>query len=207
MKAIADHNINPWPDGAAFAKVSWRRQPDENGVTRSGKFEQVAFMIKNKEQYASTAGWGWAQWMGTDLKPFGKDARFAQDCVACHAPLRRNDYVFTAPIAPLADSLPVNPLQWRVITSGVDPHDSTMFTLFGKEGGSALALVTWRQQEDSRWFGARIPAQVLSVELLDRPSNVYRVFKGSPLKETTDLKSRDAGRAAYLVSMRAAVMP
>lgn len=37
--------------------------------------------------------------MGTELKPFGMDANFARECVACHAPLRKNDYVFTAPIA------------------------------------------------------------------------------------------------------------
>ena len=99
MKAIADRSINPWPNGAAFAKVSWRRQPDENGEIRTGKFEQVAFMIKISEKYASTAGWGWAQWMGPELKPFGPDAGFARECVACHAPLRQNDYVFTVPIA------------------------------------------------------------------------------------------------------------
>lgn len=98
-QAIADHKINPWPDGTAFAKVSWTRQTDHNGVIRTGKFEQVAFMIKNRKKYASTAGWGWAQWMGPELKPFGKDANFANECVACHTPLRRNDYVFTAPIA------------------------------------------------------------------------------------------------------------
>ena len=99
IRAIADHKINPWPDGTAFAKVSWRQQPDQNGVIRTGKFEQVAFMIKDRKKYASTAGWGWAQWMGVELKPFGKDANFARECVACHAPLRSNDYVFTAPIA------------------------------------------------------------------------------------------------------------
>jgi hypothetical protein len=101
IEAIADHNINPWPNGTAFAKVSWRQQPGEDGEIRTGQFEQVAFMIKNNEEYASTAGWGWAQWMGSELKPFGTDAGFARDCVACHAPLRRNDYVFTAPIATL----------------------------------------------------------------------------------------------------------
>jgi len=98
-QAIADHKINPWPDGTAFAKVSWTRQIDQNGVIRTGKFEQVAFMIKDRKKYASTAGWGWAQWMGAELKPFGKDANFAKECVACHMPLRSNDYVFTAPIA------------------------------------------------------------------------------------------------------------
>jgi hypothetical protein len=99
IQAIAQRRTNPWPNGTALAKVSWMRQLDPSGVIRTGKFEQVAFMIKDSEKYASTAGWGWAQWMGTELEPFGRDAGFARECVACHAPLRRNDYVFTAPIA------------------------------------------------------------------------------------------------------------
>jgi hypothetical protein len=104
IRAIADNKINPWPDGTAFAKVSWTRQPDANGQIHTGRFEQVAFMIKDSEKYASTAGWGWAQWVGAELKPYGTDAGFARDCVACHAPLSKNDYVFTAPIALLGGS-------------------------------------------------------------------------------------------------------
>jgi hypothetical protein len=98
IKAIADNRINPWPDGTTFAKVAWRQQSDENGVQQSGAFLQVAFMIKGAEKYASTAGWGWAEWVGADLKPYGDSAGFASECVACHAPLRENDYVFTMPI-------------------------------------------------------------------------------------------------------------
>jgi hypothetical protein len=103
IQAIADHKINPWPNGTVFAKVSLSRLPDQDGLMRPGRFEQVAFMIKDSKRYASTAGWGWAQWMGTELKPFGKNADFARGCIACHAPLRSNDYVFTAPIAAHGD--------------------------------------------------------------------------------------------------------
>ncbi len=99
IRAIADHNISPWPEGTVLAKVSWQQKPDQYGVTRTGKFGHVGFLIKNSRKFASTAGWGWAQWTGLELKPFGKDANFARECVACHAPLRRNDYVFTAPMA------------------------------------------------------------------------------------------------------------
>jgi Haem-binding domain/Cytochrome P460 len=100
IKAIEDDRINPWPDGTTFAKVSWRQKPDENGVGRTGAFFQVAFMIKNKTKYAATAGWGWAQWVGAELKPYGAIPGFERECVACHAPLSTNDYVFTMPIRP-----------------------------------------------------------------------------------------------------------
>ena len=98
IRAIADKRINPWPDGTTFAKVAWRQRAGEDGIQQSGMFLQVAFMIKGAARYASTAGWGWAEWVGTELKPYGDSPGFANECVACHAPLRENDYVFTIPI-------------------------------------------------------------------------------------------------------------
>ena len=144
----------------------------------------------------------------------------------CSAP---NSRVVTAlnTDAALSGSIPRNPLGWRAITSGVDARNSTMFTLFGNDTairdsrtgrnyseGSALALVTWRQQEDSRWFGAKIPAEVNSVEFIDvitaddgRRANLYRGYQGSQLKETTGAKDQASRRVAFLLSLRAAVMP
>ncbi len=97
-KAIAEHRINPWPDGAILAKVVWREKAAEHGTVTAGEFVHVALMIKDRVKYASTAGWGWAQWNGMGLTPFGNGPDFANDCVACHAPLQANDYVFTMPI-------------------------------------------------------------------------------------------------------------
>jgi hypothetical protein len=98
IKAIARHQINPWPDGTAFAKVTWFQQPDEKGFVRTGAFQQVELMIKDHKKYASTLGWGFGRWRGVDLKPYGKDAAFANECVGCHTPVRNSDYVYTAPI-------------------------------------------------------------------------------------------------------------
>jgi len=98
VKAIAEHHINPWPDGTAFAKVAWFEQVDKKGVTRPGPFFQVEFMIRDTNKYAATLGWGWARWRGTDLKPYGKDETFSSECVGCHQPLANTNYVFTMPI-------------------------------------------------------------------------------------------------------------
>jgi hypothetical protein len=83
--------------------------------------------------------------------------------------------------ASLNGNLPANPLQWKVITSVLNKQDSTMSTLYGDEAavqyarthaehdypnGSTLALVTWAQADDPRWFGAKIPGQVKSVEFV-----------------------------------------
>jgi hypothetical protein len=132
--------------------------------------------------------------------------------------------------AALSGNLPSNPLQDRVITSWIDRQHSTMSTLFGNDiavqyartsqqqdypSGSTLALVTWTQQEDPRWFGARIPAKVKSVEYVmvqtgadHRTSYTYESYEGSPLKKTVAQQSpTPTPKAAYLLSQRAAVMP
>jgi len=98
VKAIAEDQIHPWPDGTVFAKVAWLEQPDGKGLVRTGAFYQVEFMIRDSKKYASTLGWGWARWRGADLKPYGKDASFTGECVNCHRPLRSTNYVFTSPI-------------------------------------------------------------------------------------------------------------
>ena len=98
IKAIAENHINPWPDGTAFAKIAWHQELDDKGNIRTAAFYQVEFMIRDSTKYASTLGWGFARWRGTDLKPYGKDAAFANECVSCHSPLRSTNYVFTPPI-------------------------------------------------------------------------------------------------------------
>jgi Haem-binding domain/Cytochrome P460 len=97
VKAIAARQIKPWPDGATFAKVTWFQQVDDKGFARTGAFQQVELMVKDSKKYASTLGWGFGRWRGTDLKPYGKDAAFANECVGCHTPVRNSDYVYTPP--------------------------------------------------------------------------------------------------------------
>jgi hypothetical protein len=90
--------FSPGPEGAAFARVAWQAVPDAQGVLRTGKFVQVEFMVKGKTKYKSTAGWGFGRWLGTELKPYGADARFTGECVGCHTPVRDNDYAYTTPL-------------------------------------------------------------------------------------------------------------
>jgi hypothetical protein len=98
IKAIAENRINPWPDGTAFAKVTWAKpKPDESGIVKTGAFVQVELMVKGAQKYASTEGWGFGRWRGTDLKPYGKDAAFQNECTGCHAPVAKNDFVYTMP--------------------------------------------------------------------------------------------------------------
>lgn len=90
---------NPWPDGAVIGKVVWKQKEavDWKGAIVPGKFVHAEFMFKNAKKYASTGGWGWARWKGMDQVPHGKDANVAQECVACHTPVKNKDWVFTEP--------------------------------------------------------------------------------------------------------------
>jgi hypothetical protein len=132
--------------------------------------------------------------------------------------------------ASLVGALPENPLQWKIITSAIDSAASTMSTLYGNDlavehartnsqhdypVGSVLSLVTWTQTEDRRWFGAKIPEHVKSVEFVivataseNQRSYSYQEYEGTPLKMISVEQSvTPNARAAYLLSQRAAVMP
>jgi hypothetical protein len=100
IQAIADKNTHPWPDGAAFAKISMARQLDDQGHVQAGQFVQVEFMVKDAKKYADTEGWGFGRWKTTDLVPYGKTSSFANECASCHAPMHDNDFVYTMPIRP-----------------------------------------------------------------------------------------------------------
>lgn len=99
VTAARSGHTNPWPDGTIMAKLAWKDTTDKHwpAATGPGDFVQVEFMIKNAAKYAKTGGWGFARWLGTEQKPYGKDANFVQECFACHTPVKDQDYVFTQP--------------------------------------------------------------------------------------------------------------
>jgi hypothetical protein len=132
--------------------------------------------------------------------------------------------------AALTGDLPMNPLTWRVISSMADPQNGTMSTLYGNNAavcyarshsqqqypaGAVIAVVTWTQIEDSRWFGAKIPSHVQSVEFVTvnaakngEPQIAYELYTGNPLKRAAAPQSSSAReRIEDILSRRAAVMP
>jgi hypothetical protein len=152
-QAAASGKISPWPDGARFAKIAWAQELGDDGLVHPGKFVQVEFMVKDAQRYKDTDGWGWGRWRGFDLKPYGSDAQFVNECTGCHLPVRGDDYVYTLPIsaakidpgkteraevvnqhaAALPASLPYQPLGWSAITMYVDPKNRTTATLYGND--------------------------------------------------------------------------
>lgn len=98
IAVTALHNAgNPLPDGSVLAKVAWKaeKHPSFPDATVPGAFVQVEFMVKNTKMYKETGGWGFARFVGNELKPYGKDAGFVRECFQCHLPVAANDYLFT----------------------------------------------------------------------------------------------------------------
>jgi len=104
----------PYRDGAIIARLAWKQttDPQTNNAIQAqaqqlglsaeaigkllsqtfvaGPSINVQLMVKNSQKYASTGGWGFAQF--TNGKP---DAIAPRTCFACHEPGKATDFVFT----------------------------------------------------------------------------------------------------------------
>jgi Cytochrome P460 len=100
----------PFPNGAIIARLAWKQSKDpasDNALSHeplnsgsiqkllSGSFAagsptNVQFMVRDSTQYASTGGWGFAQFTGG--KP---DAIVQRSCWSCHALAPERGFVFT----------------------------------------------------------------------------------------------------------------
>ncbi len=158
VKAAREGRVSPWPDGTRFAKIAWAQELGPDGLVHPGKFWQVEFMLKDARLYKHTEGWNWGRWLGPELKPYGKNADFVNECTGCHLPVGGDDFVYTPPIttakadkneevnnlaASLPATLPYQPLGWNAITMYVDPKTHSTATLFGNE--AAVAAVRARR--------------------------------------------------------------
>ncbi len=99
VNAARAGKTNPWPDGAILGKLVWKNttHPKWEAVVVAGDFSNADFMIKERARYASTGGWGFARWLGDELKAYGTDKSFDQECFGCHSIVKDSDWVFTRP--------------------------------------------------------------------------------------------------------------
>jgi hypothetical protein len=227
--------ISPWPKGAKFAKIAWEQRTGADGLIHPGRFVQVELMEKDAAAYRDTEGWGWGRWRGLDLKPYGSNAAFVNECTGCHKPMQGDDYVYTLPItsaavhgqeivnnqAALPGRLPYQPLSLHPVTMYIDPRIHAMAILFadhspslpapGYSPGSILALVTWVQRDDPHWFGGRIPDSPFRVEFVRAGTSgsaaEYRVFEGRAMIEGHPDAKTIAERTAAIAELPPAQLP
>ncbi|MHA6697152.1 hypothetical protein [Chryseobacterium sp. A321] len=131
-----------------------------------------------------------------------------------------------------ADPFEINPLEQIAITSSIQSKQKTMSTLYGNEiaanyawtgsgkeypSEAILYQVTWGQKEDSVWFGALIPADIKSVEIIkfhqeDEGDETegrrleYKKYEGSPLALATESKDKEE-RIQYILNQNIARVP
>lgn len=92
-QAIRDKNIDPWPKGAVIVKVVWEKLEDKEGNIHPGKFVNIQYMVRDKEKFSATEGWGFARFDTPELKPYGTLASFKK-CIACHQAVKPTGFVF-----------------------------------------------------------------------------------------------------------------
>jgi hypothetical protein len=128
--------------------------------------------------------------------------------------------------ASLPASFNFSTLGLKVISSFINNKQNTMSTLYGNDlalnvakagtpvrAGEVLAMITWKQKEDEHWFGAKIPDDLQTLEMIKttagQPANVnisYQRYEGKQLT----LKNDTAGNGKsikYIFAQRPSVMP
>ena len=101
VKAYREGKL-PFPEGSIVARIAWAYVPSEENNKIFGREQSfvpgappewyLQFMVKDSKKYASTGGWGYAQ--------FDKDGKAADEkpmktCFPCHEAIKARDFVFT----------------------------------------------------------------------------------------------------------------
>jgi len=99
IKAYREGKL-PFPDGTIIARLAWSFDASEENNKLFGQLQSfvagppkngVQFMVKDSKKYASTGGWGFAQF--DDGKPAGEAV--LKTCFPCHQAIKARDLVFT----------------------------------------------------------------------------------------------------------------
>jgi len=98
IKAYREGKL-PFADGAIIVRLAWNYVPSEENNKVFGREQSfvagaptnIQFMVKDSKKYASSGGWGFAQFK--DGKP--ADEALHRTCFPCHEPGKARDFVFT----------------------------------------------------------------------------------------------------------------
>ena len=99
IKAYREGKL-PFPEGTIIAALHYSHVPSEENNKVFGRPQSVVagppkngvqFMVKDSKKYASTGGWGFAQF--DDGKP--ADEAVLKTCFPCHQAIKARDLVFT----------------------------------------------------------------------------------------------------------------
>jgi Cytochrome P460 len=94
-KAMEGLRTGTFADGAIIADELLETHGSEDGNTaKEGPRRGVGVMVKDRQRYAKTGGWGFASFDG-DSRTDTLSAEGKNTCFQCHVPRKDRDYVFT----------------------------------------------------------------------------------------------------------------
>ncbi|TWR24988.1 hypothetical protein FPZ42_14650 [Mucilaginibacter achroorhodeus] len=126
--------------------------------------------------------------------------------------------------ASLPGTFSISDLHQRLLSSFYNTKDNTNTVLYGDKGAEAalqkhgisasspfsLTLVTWHQQEDPHWFGARIPGDLISVERLTKADGddrlSYQKLAGKQLIAIKDTVG-NGDRIRFILAQQPLIQP
>ena len=100
IKAYREGKL-PFPEGAIVGRIAWSHVSSEENNKTFGRDQSfvagsptnlyLQFMVKDSKKYATTGGWGYAQF--DDGKP--APAGMMRSCFPCHQAIKSRDFIFT----------------------------------------------------------------------------------------------------------------
>jgi len=128
--------------------------------------------------------------------------------------------------ASFPDSFQYSPAGLKVISTHINKQVGTMSTLYGNPlalqkaidfneevvAGEIFILVNWKQQPDAHWFGANIPGDLQSVEVIETILNSdkvvinYKLYEGKNLVLNTTTPHQSE-RIRFIMDQKPSIMP
>ncbi|HKV42357.1 MAG TPA: cytochrome P460 family protein [Blastocatellia bacterium] len=93
-KAMEGYSSGKFLDGAILV-YELLETKEVNGLTLEGRRRRVDVMVKEKQTYGETGGWGFASFTGDNRSDGTLSAERSAACFACHASRKDHDFVFS----------------------------------------------------------------------------------------------------------------
>jgi hypothetical protein len=130
--------------------------------------------------------------------------------------------------ASLPSSLNIDHAGLKVISTFFNPKQKNTSLLYGNAqalanaisgqqkiivAGQLFKLITWKSQSDANWFGANIPGELLTVEVLKTVGSegqsaiiMYSRFKGKNMQPDSDT-SHNQERVQFILRQKPTIIP
>jgi len=91
------HHAKTIPDGGKVVKIGWsvKKMPTWPGALEADKIQRVEYMVKDSKRFNHHGDhWGYARFVKTK-NGYKAWTKGTQSCIACHASVKNDDYLFT----------------------------------------------------------------------------------------------------------------